>query len=63
MSAGGQRIPQRGGHNVTAAVKTHCYMRSGGLILAQGSVRVPKAVYDLGDVGNDGKEVPKDEED
>jgi hypothetical protein len=28
------------------SVKTHCYTRSGGLIQAQGSAGVPKAVYD-----------------
>ena len=28
------------------AVKTHCYTRSDGLIKAQGSAGVPKAVYD-----------------
>ena len=31
---------------VVQGVKTHCYARSGGLILAQGSAGVPKAVYD-----------------
>ena len=28
------------------SVKTHCYLRSDGLIQAQGSAGVPKAVYD-----------------
>ena len=31
---------------IPAAVKTHCYSRSDGLIQAQGSAGVPKAVYD-----------------
>ena len=30
---------------IMPSVKTHCYMRSGGLIQAQGSAGVPKAVY------------------
>jgi hypothetical protein len=34
-------------HGASAGyVKTHCYSRSDGLIQAQGSAGVPKAVYD-----------------
>ena len=44
-----RNVPYReavGALNWAALVKTHCYMRSGGLIQSKGSAGMPKAVYD-----------------